>query len=42
MQGPYADQFGFLIQGTDVPAPEVPGEHRIWNLADGIYFYEKW
>lgn len=37
-----ADQFGFLIQTADEKPTQILGEHRIWPLADGVYFYEIW
>lgn len=44
---PYSDQFGFLIRDAESPVPKIAegpygGGHRIWQLADGIYLYEKW
>lgn len=43
----FADQFSFLIQSTDAPAPRANDKsgghgHRIWELAEGIYLYEEW
>jgi hypothetical protein len=40
-QDHFADQFGFLIQKEDAPIPKIAHEHRIWKLANGIYFYEQ-
>lgn len=41
-RGTYSDQFGYIIQATNAPVPQIFREHRIWKLANGIYLFEVW